>query len=256
MERYLSIVLNESCTLSKTLIAKEKYELDKYIIKNFDNSEKVREYFKKEIDMFMANNSNLITSIEHNTGKKYRGQIVILQVCENGTLKRIKVLYKTDIKNIKNNYISNQDFMKQFIRYYKKYFSEYIINKTKYTLSDSAYKRLIAEWQRQIESSENIYEIYRDIIKFAETKNNHFKLQQNKIIIEENNKKNIENNFMNENDDKYDPDWDFHPDLDDIVRGKYIEDDATIQYNDDYEIKNEKVKKKKLELPGQISFFD
>lgn len=259
MQRYLSIVLNESCTTSKTLISKENYELDKYIIKNFYNSEQVREYFKKEINSFIENNSHLITSIERNTGKKYRGQIVILQSREDGTLKRIKVLYKDDIKNIKNNYISNQEFMKQFIYNYKKYFSEYIIDKTKYTLSDSTYKRLMTEWQKQAEDSESIYEIYRDILKFSETKKNILKSQQKENIVEQPNNQYCQTNFQIEDDDKYDPDWDFHPDLDDIARGKYIEEDVTIQYNeddDDNEIIKTKTKTKTLNNPNQLSFFD
>ena len=258
MQRYLSIVLNESCTVSKTLVAKENYDLDKHILKKFDNSEQVREYFKNEIEIFMQENANLIASIEQNTGKKYRGQIVILQVREDSSLKRIKVLYKEDIKNIKNSYLSDQAFMRQFIYHYKKYFSEYIINKTRYFLSESVYKRLIAEWHKQIETSENVYEVYRAILKFSETKKEILKQEQQKQVLETiNNQPKI--NF-GEDEDTHDPDWDFHPDLDDIARGKYVEDESVIQYvEDDYDTEEkskQKTKTKHIELPNQLSFFD
>jgi len=102
MERYLSIVLSEDCHISKTLMADNSYELDKYIYDHFKNSEQVRQKYSLQISSFLDENRNLIHSIEDKTNKMYRGQIVILEVNEDGTLKRIKVIYKSDVMRIKN----------------------------------------------------------------------------------------------------------------------------------------------------------
>ena len=97
MERTLSLVLDEDCKLSLTLMKDDAVKIDEFTTKKFENSEQIREYYKKQIDEFLEQNKNYINSITRNTGRKFRGRIVILESREkNGNLDYVekRVLYK------------------------------------------------------------------------------------------------------------------------------------------------------------------
>ena len=101
MKRYLSIVLDEKCMVSKTIIDGDSFKLDEYVSKRYNNSEEIRQEYDFIVDEFLERNKQMIENIEKKNNKKYRGQIVILEVLNDGSLKRVKVLYKNDMEKIK-----------------------------------------------------------------------------------------------------------------------------------------------------------
>lgn len=257
MERYLSIVLSDDCHISKTLIVNNSYELDKYIFEHFDSSEQVRQKFNLEISSFLDENKNLIHSIENKTNKMYRGQIVILQVNEDGALKRVKVIYKSDVKKVKNELLLNQAFMKKFVYYNRRYFSQFIYHKTRYLQLEKFYKSMMKEFYNKIKNDVSFFEFCRTILKYAEKQN----IVDNNVLID-----NIENaiDLIITDDpdcsyrDSFDPDLEFHPDLDDIAMGKWPQDDELIVSNEnEVEEKSKQQKRKSYKIdPNQLSFFD
>ncbi len=258
MKRYLSIVLDKNCNISKTLIEDENYYLDRYISCNFNDSTDVRKKFDLIISNFLKNNSSFIEQIEKKNNKKYNGQIVILGVLDDGTLKRIKVIYKKDLFVIKNEFLKDQEFMRSFINDYKKYFSGYIINKSKRYLSKTDYQYMIGEWYRNIKENKNYFEICRDLLKYRE-----IYLSNKKIVQNVSNKNDNISDFVNTNilgndqDDKYDPDIEYYPDLDELEKKKYSSvEDYRYEEENEYIDVCEKVKTKIKQIPGQISFFD
>ncbi len=250
MQRYLSMVLDNLCMVSKTLIQLDSYELDKYISSKFNNSSEVREYFYKVIDKFLIDNKSLIDSVEKRTKKHYAGQIVILSVLNDGSMMRVKVIYKKDLKKIKDEYINNQELMQGFINKHKIYFSNYIINKTKRLLSKSDFEYTIYEWYRGIKNSKNYFEMCRDLIKYKDL----YTFSKNNIKVYNINKMSYDVDI----DKEYDPDIDYHPDLDELAKQKYDNDDETVYCDDEFDSNEQfkKIKIKRKELPGQISFFD
>lgn len=259
MKRYLSIVLDELCITSKSLIVDESCNLDRYILNKFSSSEDIRKCFHNEISIFLNNNANLIKSIEGRINKLYRGQIVILEVLENGSIKRVKVIYKKDIQKIKNEYLPDQNLMRKFIMYNHKYFSRYIINNTKRILSDTSYKRMIGEWYKSIKDGNDFFEICRSILKFVDLNKKQEKEYNQYIGVTSNNV--TYNNEEDILDDNYDPDLDFHPDLDDVLLGRYSTEDDNFESHDNEVVDDSskekiKVKRKKMEIAGQMSFFD
>lgn len=252
MERYLSIVLGDNCKISKTLIADESYKLDKYIYDNFKDSEQIRSRFKKEIEQFLDENNNLIKNIEQKNNKKYRGQIVILQVQEDGTLRRIKVIYKKEIIKVKE-LLSDQEFMKKFVAFNRNYFTEHIFWQTRRKKAVTFYNNMMSEFYRYIKNSEDFFQFCRSILKFAEVEH---KVEYRDISKDTNLE--LENysidSISDECDDSYDPDQDFHPDLDDIASGKYPIEDKFIE--EPIEEPKAKTKVKTKKDPNQLSFFD
>ena len=134
MERYLSIVLDHNCNISKTLVKKEKNSLDSFILNNFNNSMEIRDFYKEDIENFLSEHKNIIYNISEKTGKKYRGQIVILELLDDLSLRRVKVLYKSDLKNVRE-ILKDQYFMRNFVLSNYNFFSSYVYNKIKYNLS-------------------------------------------------------------------------------------------------------------------------
>lgn len=259
MQRYLSIVLDEKCNISHTLMFNDNYDLDQYIYNNFEDSEKIRTAFKSQIEDFLNSNKTLIHNVEDKNGKMYRGQIVILQVNEDGTLKRIKVIYKKDVEKIKNELLTNQQFMQKFVYDNRKYFPDFIYCKTRKLQSKTFYDNMMREFYKNIKTSTNFFEFCRSILKYAEfqKKKDADNLSEPSLTLRFS--LNEHNNFEQ---DSYDPDLDFHPDLDDIERGKYFEDQEFISGFDlkediDYDKKNIKPKVKTYKKdPEQLSFFD
>lgn len=266
MQRYLSIVLGDNCHISHTLISDSNYELDKYICANFKDSEQIREKFTPQINQFLNENKSLIHSIEVKTNKMYRGQIVILQCCEDGTLKRIKVIYRNDINKIKNDLLTNQEFMQKFIYDNRKYFSPFIYNNTRRLQSKTRYNKMMSDFYKYIKKDASFFEFCRIILKYAEE---YFNKNSNITINEESKKVDDAHLIMslttNDADDETpDPDWEFRPDLDDIELGRYSPDGELIindiediagEYQEEQPKVKSKVKTYKRD-PNQISFFD
>lgn len=259
MQRYLSIVLDEKCNISHTLIADNNYELDQYIYNHFKDSEQIRTVFKPQIEYFLNSNKTLIHNIEDKNGKMYRGQIVILQVNEDGTLKRIKVIYKKDVEKIKKELLTNQEFMKKFVYANRRYFSDFIYYNIKKLQSKTYYDNMMREFYKNIKTTANFFEFCRSILKYDELqpKKDVDNLHKSSLIL----KKSLNEN-NNEYQDSYDPDFDFHPDLDDIASGKYSEDEEFISGFDleedidcDKKTIKHKIKTYKKD-PDQLSFFD
>lgn len=257
MKRYLSIVLDEKCLVSKTIIDGDSFKLDEYVSKRYNNSEEIRNEYDFIVDEFLERNKQMIENIEKKNNKKYRGQIVILEVLNDGSLKRVKVLYKNDMEKIKNEILNNQNIMREYIRTHKKYFSDYVVYKSRRVLSKTDYEHMISEWRKSVKDNKTYYDICRSILKFVENKEKR-KLEENEMneVIEIIKEERF--NVNNDIDDSYDPDYDFHPDLDDIARGKYTEsyDQIIVKQDDEEDEVPPKVKVKKLEITGQISFFD
>lgn len=244
MQRYLSIVLDYNCIISKTLIEDSKYELDNYISNTFNNSNDVRKKYEKEIATFLYQNKDLIKHIEEKNNKIYRGQIVILQVLEDGQIQRIKVIYKDDLKKVKE-LIKNQYLMRNFVLENKRYFSQYIINKIKKNLSKTDYEKMINEWYRQIKNTTNYYEMCRYLIKFNDTQLCSKNPKLENIAIDENNE-----------DDNFNIDIDYE-NYKDLYSRNY--DECIETYDNDLN-DEEKPQTKKLikrrKNPDQLSFFD
>ena len=255
MQRYLSIVLDELCIVSKTLVNDDSFKLDSFISTNFNSSEEIRDLFKSEISNFFKTNEKMIKSIEEKNHKKYRGQIVILEALDDGSIKRVRVLYKGDLVKLKKEYLKNQQLMREYITTHRKYFSDYINNKIKRNLSKTDYEYMINEWYRQIKNQDNYFEICRSVLKYFD---NELKKEKQciKSIKKDDNFKTTNNDTLFDND--YDLDREYHPDLDELEKNKYkeIEDEYCFNFEDDLEKTKTKTKKKNLTLSGQLSFFE
>lgn len=257
MKRYLSIVLDKNCNISKTLLEDDSYYLDRYICSNFNDSNEIRNKFDFVISNFLKNNIKFIEQVEKKNNKKYNGQIVILSALDDGSLKRIKVIYKKDLIIIKNELLKDQDFMRNFINDYKKYFSNYIISKTKRFLSKTDYQYMIGEWYRNVKENMNYFEICRDLLKYREIYLSNKKIVQNALNKNDNISDFVNTNVLDDQDGKYDPDIEYHPDLDELEKLKYSSvEDYHYEEENEYIDVCEKVKTKIKQIPGQISFFD
>ena len=56
MERTLSLVLDDECKISLTLMQDDAVKIDGFTSKKFENSEQIRDYFKKQIADFLEKN--------------------------------------------------------------------------------------------------------------------------------------------------------------------------------------------------------
>ncbi|MEG2322509.1 MAG: hypothetical protein RSB71_03410 [Bacilli bacterium] len=117
MQRTLSLVLDEECRIALTLKEDDNIELDKFT-SHFENSDEIREKFKTIIEPYLIQHQNFIKSVEHKTGKKYRGSIVILEAIGFKEpileIKKMRVLYKKHLIAFKEM-VKNSQTMKKFI---------------------------------------------------------------------------------------------------------------------------------------------
>ena len=111
--------------------------------------------------------------------------------------------------------------MRSFINDYKKHFSGYIINKSKRYLSKTDYQYMIGEWYRNIKENENYFEICRDLLKYREIYLSNKKIVQNASNKNDNISDFVNTNILDDQDDKYDPDIEYYPDLDELEKKKY-----------------------------------
>lgn len=178
MERTLSLVLDEDCKLSLTLMKDDAVKIDEFTTKKFENSEQIREYYKKQIDEFLEQNKNYINSITRNTGRKFRGRIVILELSEkNGNLDYVekRVLYKKHLVAFKE-LIKDKGTMIKFLELekigynqhgFRKLISPFLCREIKYTnykiVSQTDFLR------RELKRDKNyFYDVLRIMIKAYE----------------------------------------------------------------------------------------
>ena len=255
MERYLSIVLDHNCNISKTLVKKEKNSLDSFILNNFNNSMEIRDFYKEDIEKFLSEHKNIIYNISEKTGKKYRGQIVILELLDDLSLRRVKVLYKSDLKNVRE-ILKDQYFMRNFVLSNYSFFSSYVYNKIKYNLSKTEFQYMINEWLKNFKNNDQYFDVCRLILKkYAEFNKKTFNNKNSVLNVVES--KTVDLTDIN---NEYDPDIDYHPDLDDEIKLKKIEEqeleDNLIKENCNIK---KLVKKKENNNFGefeQLTFFD
>lgn len=196
MERCLSLVLDKEARISLTLEKMEARELDEYISKNFTSSEDVRKKYSKQIEAYLAGHQKFIKEVEESNGKRYAGSIVITELQDNLTVKRIKVLYKKDIRIFKEisknkkfilsvenrdyiNYINSiknkEDYYRIFLDYYAK---ELRFRSENY----KHFKRVMGSWREAIKQSKVYYEIIRRVLKEYEQRYKELKLDSPTVV--------------------------------------------------------------------------
>ena len=204
MERSLTLVLNGRednklylpTTKFLTLKSMEAKELDYYISKKFDSSSDVRTEYSSEIQAFLEENKSFIETVEKNTGKKFRGSIVITELGEDLILERKKVLYKKDIilfqEIIQNkkfilalnarDYINYSNALKEkqsYIRIFPEYFSRELHFRC---TNDSQFKKILGQWTNTIKASSCYYDIIRRVLKEYESRCAELKLDSLDVI--------------------------------------------------------------------------
>lgn len=196
MERCLSLVLDKEAGISLTLEKMEAKALDEYISKNFTSSEDVRKKYSKQIEAYLAEHQNFIKEVEESNGKRYAGSIVITELQDDLTVKRIKVLYKKDIrifKEISKNKkfilaIENRDYInyinsiKNKENYYR-IFAEYYAKELRFRSENlNHFKRITGSWREAIKESRYYYEIIRRVLKEYEQRYKELKLDSPTVV--------------------------------------------------------------------------
>lgn len=178
MERTLSLVLDDECKLSLTLMRDDAVKIDEFTTKKFENSDQIREFYKKQIDAFLEQNKNYINSITRSTGRKFRGRIVVLEAKENNkTIEYVerRVLYKKHLVAFKE-LIKDKGTMTKFLELekigynqhgFRKLISPFLCREIKYTnykvVSQTDFLR------RELKRDKNyFYDVLRIMIKAYE----------------------------------------------------------------------------------------
>lgn len=190
MERTLSLVLDTDAKISLTLEKMEAKALDEYISKNFNSSEEVRKKYASVIDEFLSKHQNFIQKVETDNNKRYAGSIVITELQDDLTVKRIKVLYKRDIRIFKE-ITKNSHFIlglenRDYINYvnalknnenYKRIFLDYYAKELRFrNVSEAKFKRVMEQWRSAIKQSYRYYDIIRAVLKEYENRYQQLKL--------------------------------------------------------------------------------
>ncbi len=196
MERCLSLVLDKEARISLTLEKMEAKALDEYISKNFTSSEDVRKKYSKQIEAYLAGHQNFIKEVEENNGKSYAGSIVITELQDDLTVKRIKVLYKKDIRIFKEisknkkfilavenrDYINYINSIKNKENYYR-IFAEYYAKELRFRSENpNHFKRITGSWREAIKESRYYYEIIRRVLKEYEQRYKELKLDSPTVV--------------------------------------------------------------------------
>ena len=196
MERCLSLVLDKEAGISLTLEKMEAKALDEYISKNFTSSEDVRKKYSKQIEAYLAEHQNFIKEVEESNGKRYAGSIVITELQDDLTVKRIKVLYKKDIRIFKEisknkkfilavenrDYINYINSIKNKENYYR-IFAEYYAKELRFRSENpNHFKRITGSWREAIKESRYYYEIIRRVLKEYEQRYKELKLDSPTVV--------------------------------------------------------------------------
>ena len=283
MERSLALVLNGRednklylpTTISLTLETMESKELDDYISKNFESSEDVRAKYNSKITSFLEQHKSLIETVEKNTGRKFRGSIVITELGGDLTLERKKVLYKKDIilfqEIIKNkkfllalnardyiNYNSALKERKPYIRIFPEYYSRELHFRC---TNENQFKRILSQWQNMLKDSLHYYDIIRRVLKEYESRHLELKLDsldviyskyKNSIKQQELTKEEMLNTNVPTRYRSYADEDGYQGDLDFSGHNDIEEDSQTLGENENIKTKS---KTKSLKYPGQYSWF-
>ena len=178
MERTFSLVLDDECKISLTLMQDDAVKIDEFTSKKFENSEQIRDYFKKQIADFLEKNKNYIDTVSKNSGRKFRGRIVVLEARENNnSIEYIekRVLYKKHLVAFKE-LVKDENTMRRFLQLeglgynvhgFRKLISPFLSREIKYTnyrvVSQTDFLR------RELKKDKNnFYDILRIIIKAYE----------------------------------------------------------------------------------------
>lgn len=178
MERTLSLVLDEEGFKSITLMQDEAIKIDEFTTKKFEDSEQIREYFKKKIESYLEENKQYVENVSQRTGKVFRGRIVILEPHEaDGSLYFVekRVLYKKNLVSFKE-IIKDKQTMQRFLQLEKIGFNQYgfrrlispfLAKEIKYT--NYQVKSRVDFLRREIKKDKNnFYDILRIICKAYE----------------------------------------------------------------------------------------
>lgn len=196
MERCLSLVLDKEARISLTLEKMEAKALDEYISKNFTSSEDVRKKYSKQIEAYLAGHQNFIKEVEESNGKRYAGSIVITELQDDLTVKRIKVLYKKDIRIFKEisknkkfilvvenrDYINYVNSIKNREDYYRIFLDYYAKELRFRSENPKHFKRIMGSWREAIKESKLYYDIIRRVLKEYEQRYKELKLDSPTVV--------------------------------------------------------------------------
>ena len=196
MERCLSLVLDKEARISLTLEKMEAKALDEYISKNFTSSEDVRKKYSKQIEAYLAEHQNFIKEVEESNGKSYAGSIVITELQDDLTVKRIKVLYKKDIRIFKEisknkkfilavenrDYINYVNSIKNREDYYRIFLDYYAKELRFRSENPKHFKRIMGSWREAIKESKLYYDIIRRVLKEYEQRYRELKLDSPTVV--------------------------------------------------------------------------
>ncbi len=184
MEWNLSLALDKNAQISLDLVHMESKQLDEYVSSVFISSEDVRKKYATQIEKFLDQHREFIKKIEADIHRPYAGGIVITELKEDLSVKKIKVLYKKDIvvfeEIIKNKKfildLENRDYI-NFINAYKnnkeysRLFADYYAKNIRFrSLEPKKFSRIINSWQKAIKESPRYYEIIRIVLKEYENR--------------------------------------------------------------------------------------
>lgn len=154
--RELCLVLDMTGNCRLTLKSGELSEIDKYTSKKFNDSEEIKQYYKKEIDDFLKENEE---NLKNSNNPNYKGRICMVlpeKVGHEITDYQRSILYKKHII-IFNELLNNRDAMCEFA-YYEK-------NKKDKIVSDFICDIIRKPWNRRNSTSTHINEWLKTIKK-------------------------------------------------------------------------------------------
>lgn len=196
MQRNLSLVLDKDAKISLTLETMEAKELDKYISKNFNSKDDVRTKYKSVIDEYLKQHQRFLDEVKQKTGRDYAGSIVITELQEDLSVKRVKVLYKKDIrifKEITNNSkfilaFENRDYINYINalkneEQYQRIFLDYYAKELRFrNMDNNKFKRVMGQWRNAIKESYRYYEIIRTTLKEYDLRYKELKLDSPNVV--------------------------------------------------------------------------
>lgn len=196
MKRNLSLVLDKDGKMSLTLEHMEQNVLDEFTSKKFTSSEDIRKKYAKEIESYLQKNKDFIDMVEQKNKRKYAGSIVITDLQRDMTIKKIKVLYKKDIK-VFEKIIKNKKFMlalenRDYINYinslkensgYSRIFSDYYAKELRFRSTlPNKFNHVINSWHEAIKQSDDYFEMIRRVLKEYELRYKELELDSLTVV--------------------------------------------------------------------------
>lgn len=196
MERTLSLVLDKDAQISLDLIHMESKQLDEYISSSFNSSDDVRKKYASDIEKFLKQHQGLIKKVESDNNRFYSGSVVITELNEDLSVKKIKVLYKKDIALFREIIklekfildLENRDYI-NFInasknnKEYNRLFADYYAKTIRFrSMELPKFKRVMQSWHHAIKDSSRYYEIVRIVLKEYENRYKDLKLDSLTVI--------------------------------------------------------------------------